>query len=92
MDEEDLFLLENSYLKWQVLQVKNRIHYINLTRESEGEFYTLYEKLRMQTQKYFEYLRMSMDPFDYILENIENCLLKKNTNFRRTIPLLRRYS
>nr|CAH7746804.1 unnamed protein product [Callosobruchus chinensis]CAH7753900.1 unnamed protein product [Callosobruchus chinensis] len=49
------------------------------------EFHHLYnEQLLEHPEKFYSYFRMNISTFDYILDQIEQKLLKKWTNFIRT--------
>jgi len=69
--------------------VKNRlwVHEINKHRLSEGEFHTLFGKLKNHPVKFFEYCRMSETTFYIILEAIRSVIEKEDTNFRKAIPV-----
>lgn len=64
--------------------VKNRlwVHEINKHRLSEGEFHTLFGKLKNHPVKFLEYCRMSETTFYIILEAIRSVIEKEDTNFR----------
>lgn len=85
MDEDLLLLMENSYLKWKLQYMKFGTHDLNKGREEFGEFYVLYADLRTYPDKFFEYTRMSLYTFDYILNKISPFLIKTDTNFRKSI-------
>lgn len=63
---------------------KNRlwVHEINQYRLTEGEFHTLFNKLKNHPDKFFEYCRMSVQTFYLILEAVRNKIEKEDTNFR----------
>lgn len=65
--------------------VKNRlwVHEINKHRLSEGEFHTLFIKLRNHPVKFFEYITT----FYIILEAIRSVIEKEDTNFQKAIPV-----
>nr|XP_022904009.1 protein ALP1-like [Onthophagus taurus]XP_022908872.1 protein ALP1-like [Onthophagus taurus] len=91
-----LWLLENPILFRKIILRKRKkrigVHYLNRTRLTNGEFHQLYYDLRRDPSKFFEFLRMSIDTFDYILIRIKDRLRKKVTNFKRPIsPVERLY-
>lgn len=57
------------------------IHPINRERYLLIEFHHLYYKLRKYSDKFFSYLRMSVQTFDYLLEKVNYRLDKNVTNF-----------
>lgn len=85
MDEDLVFLLESPILRWEVLNTRDGVHEINKNRELNGEFFNLFEKLRLYPTKFFEYTRMSISTFDYILSKIAPKITKEDTNFRKSI-------
>ena len=60
-----------------------RIQDINLERDKNGEYQTLFPKLIQH--KFFEYFRMSKSSFDIIHNGIQSLILKLDTNYRRLI-------
>ena len=86
----ELLLLENSALKiWYLLQKADTrgrscsVNLINKDRSTLGEFHHLYHQLRNDPEKFHAYFRMTIPTFDYILDKIQDRLLKKWTNFNR---------
>lgn len=83
-----LYLLYLLYLR-RKKQNKQRmlwVHPILKVRYLEGTYYTLFEKLSNDPNKFFNYFRMSKNTFDYILSNIINKIKKQDTQFRMCIP------
>lgn len=78
-----------SLIDIKVNLVKNRlwVHEINKHRLSEGEFHTLFSKLKNHPVKFFEYCRISEPTFYIILEAIRSEIEKEDTNFRKAIPI-----
>ncbi|XP_050669788.1 uncharacterized protein LOC126968728 [Leptidea sinapis] len=86
MDDDLVFLLDtNPILRCEVLNMRDGVHEINKNREQCGEFYNLYEKMRLYPTKFFEYTRMPISTFDYILSKISDKITKEDTNFRKSI-------
>lgn len=56
-----------------------------LERHLYGEFHTLYDQLRKYPNKFFEYTRMSINTFDYILNEIRFVITRSTTNFCKPI-------
>jgi len=66
-----LFLLENSALKFDVSGMERQSkHDIFKSWYQSGEFHHLYNELRKDSIKFFEYCRMSPSTFDYIVQAI----------------------
>ena len=83
----DHFLLENSYLVRRRLQLKRKKCWVNdilAKRKEFGEFNHLYDDLKKDEKKFFDYYRMNQDTFNYILDAIREPI-KKMSNFRDTI-------
>lgn len=67
------------------LRKKTWVHTYNLRRQQEGEFVRIYQKLRQHPDKFYLYLRMSVEAFD-LLRNLTECNLQRSsTNFREAI-------
>jgi hypothetical protein len=83
-----LFLLENSALKFDLSGVERRSkHDIFKNRYQLGEFHHLYNELRTDCTKFFEYCRMSPATFDYIVQAIRQHIPHISTNFQKTITV-----
>ena len=86
--------LNNLYLLYLLYVRKNKnlkrrrqwIHPIIRVRYLEGSYYTLFEKLTTDENKFFNYFRMSSTTYEYILANISDEIKKKDTQFRMSIP------
>ncbi|CAI6357117.1 unnamed protein product [Macrosiphum euphorbiae] len=71
-----LVLLDNPILRKKLLEKKSvGVHPINRRRKIYGEFHHLF----------FEYLRMSIETYDFILTKICHRIRKKTTNFKKPI-------
>lgn len=73
MNERKTFLMENSYLKYQLmkkqgLRQRNDTNIIYLERHIHGELHHLYQELRSQSLLFKEYARMLPTTFDYIMD------------------------
>lgn len=62
------------------------IHPINQSREQTGTFYTLFEELRRDGSKFFNFFRMSIASFDELHEKLKNEIQHQNTKMRNSIP------
>lgn len=87
---EEFYFLENSALKVLLLNnlLQGRSEQVNklfLLRPLYGEFYVLFEKLKKQPDKFYEYLRMSSKTFYCVLNEIKD-EISKRSNFRACIP------
>ncbi|KAF0717647.1 protein ALP1-like isoform X1 [Aphis craccivora] len=72
------------YLRKQLRQNKKRRrryhnHLVIVDRPIEGEFCTLFSKLREHESKFFDYFRMSIKSFDELLAKLEDSLKRQNT-------------
>lgn len=87
MDREQVIALWILYRRRNRRQ-RNRLHWvhpINLRREEVGIFYTLFEDLRNDDRKFFNYFRMSVGSFDELHGKLKNVLQRQNTQFRNCI-------
>lgn len=71
-DEEDI-IFNSNLKKWYLYKEESRkaVHPLNKKRKYYGEYHHLYKDLRKDSQRFFEYMRMSINTFDYILNKIE---------------------
>ena len=78
------------YAVIQTMKKKNRrqfwTHPINNTRFLQGEFYTLYEDLKADDGKFFNYFRMSYPTFQELLARVTDGIKLQDTNMRPSIP------
>lgn len=59
-------------------------------RQALGEFHCLVQELRLDTERFQCYFRMTPDQFDYVLGLISPTVTKLNTNYRDPIPAAER--
>lgn len=67
--------------------MKRRKYWVNdlyARRGEDSEYVKLFDELRLQPPKFFEYFRMSSSTFDYILNRITP-RIQKYSNFRECI-------
>jgi len=64
---------------------KYRIHKVFRAREEEGEFHTLFGRLKDDRQKFFKYFRMSFLKFENLKQLLHTDIEKRNTIWRRSI-------
>ena len=84
----NLFLLENSAFNFDWSGVERRSkHGIFQSRYQLGEFNHLYNELRKNSNKFFEYCRMSPLTFDYIVQALRQHISHISTNFQKTISV-----
>lgn len=83
--DDDLFLLDNVFLR---LNRKGQgIHPINCNRSVYGEYHHLFEELKRDENRFFQYMRMTIETFNYILEKVEHRLIKTWCNWHKQ-PIL----
>ncbi|PNF32594.1 hypothetical protein B7P43_G18407 [Cryptotermes secundus] len=76
-----ILLVKNSDLKLKLRKrSRNWVHEFNEERISLGELYHLYYH-----DKFYNYLRMTKNTFDMLLEKLENHLGGPGTNYRQKI-------
>ncbi|XP_022160835.1 uncharacterized protein LOC111026950 [Myzus persicae] len=61
------------------------IHPFNTTREETRRFLNFYEKIRLNSDKFFTYYRMSIASFDELMMKIRPYITKQETKFRSPI-------
>ncbi|KAK4311971.1 hypothetical protein Pmani_016562 [Petrolisthes manimaculis] len=61
-------------------------HPINSTRFLQGEFFVLYENLKADDSKFFNYFRMSYPTFQELLARVTDVIKLQDTNMRPSIP------
>ena len=61
------------------------VHPINNLRFEKGEYFILYPDLRKFEDKFFNWYRMSMKKFDYLLKLIQRRIFRWNTNYRESV-------
>jgi hypothetical protein len=61
------------------------IHKVFRAREEEGEFHTLFGRLKDDRQKCFKYFRMSVSKSESFKQLLHTVIEKKNTRWRRSI-------
>jgi hypothetical protein len=61
------------------------IHNVFRAREEEGEFHTLFGRLKDDRQKFFKYFRMSISKFEDLKQLLHTDIEKKNARWRRSI-------
>ena len=54
-------------------------------REEEGEFQTLFGRLKDDRQKFFKYFRMSFSKFENLKQLLYTDIEKKNTRWGRSV-------
>ena len=88
-----IFLLENSFLRRRLLTKKKKrigVHEMNKKRSVLGEFRHIYEELRLDRERFFKFLRMSIETFDFLLSKVQFKLTKQVTNFKKPISAAER--
>ena len=58
------------------------VHPFNNLRFEKGEYFVLYPDLCKYEDKFFNWYRMSMKKFDYLLKLIQRRIFRRNTNYR----------
>ncbi|KAL4112954.1 hypothetical protein QTP88_016666 [Uroleucon formosanum] len=90
MDDLDTAIFVYSAIR--VLRKKKRanrrwwVHPINSERLLSGTFYNLYNMLRADNEKFFNYFRMSQSTFDELFNKIKSKIMRQDTVMRSAIP------
>ncbi|XP_050292833.1 uncharacterized protein LOC126733542 [Anthonomus grandis grandis] len=86
-DSEDEILFDNAALRGLIVMGGlNRtcsVHPINKSRKRFGQYHTLFFELKQHPDRFFEYLRMDIATFNYILEKVSPCLQMNWTNYNK---------
>jgi hypothetical protein len=61
------------------------VHNVFRAREEEGEFHTIFRRLKDDGQNFFKYFRMSILKFENLKQLLQPEIERKNTQFRRSI-------
>jgi hypothetical protein len=91
-DLDDLETAIFVYSAIRVLRKKKRanrrwwVHPINSERLLSGTFYNLYNMLRADNEKFFNYFRMSQSTFDELFNKIKSKIMRQDTVMRSAIP------
>lgn len=88
-----VMLLENPMLHKYYLNKKKKrqaVHKMNQCRGTYGEFHHVYKDLRQHPDRFFKFLRMSVETFDFLVSKIMNRITKKTTNFKKPISATER--
>lgn len=89
-DDDLLFLITAGLLYNKIKKKKKRkywIHPIINERKNRGFFYTLYDELNGDPDKFFNFTRMSRETFQELLSIIKDSCSKRNTTMRESIPV-----
>lgn len=81
-----LVLLSDSVIS-KLKPIKSKTHPINKLRSVYGEYKHLFPQLLEDENRFFEYFRMNLDTFYFILSKIEHKLTKNWANYHKT-PIL----
>ena len=86
MNQEKIALwLIHRRKKWRKRNRLLWVHSINQRREELGIFHTIFEGLRDDENKFFNYFRMSVASFDELHERLKDVLQRQNTKMRNCI-------
>jgi len=64
---------------------KSGVHEINQSRGHYGEYHHLFPKLKADGERFFQYFRMDIETFTYILGKTEHRLIKNWFNLQQKI-------
>jgi hypothetical protein len=80
--DEDIIIACGFYLLVEEEKRDKRklwVHQVFRAREEEGEFHTLFGRLKDDRQKLYKYFRMSVSKFENLKELLHTVIEKKNT-------------
>lgn len=61
------------------------VHPLSSKRRARGTYYVLYLELRRDPEQFFNYMRMSIESFDHLLQRMSASLQREDTRYRRAI-------
>lgn len=88
MDREEAIAMLLLYRRLKRRRRKNRVYWVhplNARRNEVGAFYILFDDLRNDSEKFFNYFRMSIATFDALHNTIKDSIQRHNTTFRDCI-------
>jgi len=91
MEVEELACVAYLYSRVVRKRKKNRkywVHPLLSDRSTKGLFNLFYNDLRKYEDKFFNYLRMSVNSFDELMEKLQEDLTGQQTNMRECISPL----
>ncbi|CAH4034282.1 unnamed protein product [Pieris brassicae] len=68
------------------------VHNLWRTRSTNGEFSNLFNDLRYDIRKFYDYYRMDYEKFEKLSDLLKSHIKKIKTNFRSPIPVTERLS
>lgn len=68
------------------------VHNLWRTRSTNGEFSNLFNDLRYDMRKFYDYYRMDYEKFEKLSHLLKSHIKKNKTNFRSPIPVTERLS
>ena len=83
MDSDSETELYSSSIALRYILLKRRRHKTNdlwEKRENIGQYHTFFHELLKQEDKFFEFMRVSIKTFSFILRRIEHLITKQSTN------------
>lgn len=88
-DDEEVIVVAAFLAEEEKQHIKKKrsmwVHPINQKRANFGEFHHLFNDLKEDETKFFQYFRMSPTKFSELLDTIGSELTLQNTSFRRAI-------
>ena len=89
-EDDYLFLLIGTVLNKRIKRKKKPrfwIHFIISKRQNWGYFYTIYNEIIKDQEKFFNFTRMSRETFQELFSVIRKPCLKRDTAMRNSIPV-----
>ena len=86
--EEDVIIACGHYLLVEEERRKKRKYWIHKAfraSEEEGEFHTLFGRLKDDRQNFFKYFRMLFSKFENLKQLLHTYTEKQNTSWRRSV-------
>lgn len=90
-DDDLIIIIAAAYKLLQKRKKKKRrprqywVHDLYLSRQKEGEFHTIFRRLKDDPENFLKYFRMSLNKFEDLLNLLREHLQRKNTKWRHSI-------
>ena len=83
MDDDLLFV--SPAVKEMFFPSRPEVHPMNANRHVYGEYHRTFQEIRQYEERFYRYMRMKTETFDYILSEVQEVLTKQRTNFKDPI-------
>jgi len=82
-EDAALVLIASESVHLKLKSDRSGVYEINQSRGQYGEYHHLFPQLKADGERFFQYFRMDIETFTYILGKIEHRLIKKCCNLHQ---------